>query len=155
MKTVDVPLEENRNVTWFASKGAWVAYISIIIVLRIFVSFVFGVSTPAAWTITNLVHAMGTWMAFHLSKGLPFTGSDQGKYAKLTMWEQLDQGVQFSPTKKLLTVVPIVLFLVTTHYTSYNFLVLTINLVALIVLLVSKLPRMHKVRLFGVNSGPS
>lgn len=52
-------------------------------------------------------------MAFHWSKGAPFTGSDQDKYAKLTMWEQLDQGIQFSPTRKLLTVVPIVLYATT------------------------------------------
>lgn len=54
-------------------------------------------------------------MAFHWSKGAPFTGSDQDKYAKLTMWEQLDQGIQFSPTRKLLTVVPIVLYATTRH----------------------------------------
>lgn len=142
-------------MTWFDSKGTWVAYLCMIIVFRIFISFVPGVNNSDAWTITNLVHAMGTWLAFHLSKGVPFTGSDQDKYAKLTMWEQLDQGIQFSPTKKLFTVVPIILFLITTHYTSYNFLLLAINLVALMVLLVSKLPRMHKVRLFGLNSGPA
>lgn len=154
MKTVDASLEENRNVTWFDSKGAWVAYLSLVIGFRIFLTFVPGISPSTAWTITNLVHALGTWMAFHWSKGAPFTGSDQDKYAKLTMWEQLDQGIQFSPTRKLLTVVPIVLFLLTTHYTQYNFLMLVLNIVALIVLLVSKLPRMHKVRLFGLNSGP-
>ena len=57
-------------------------------------------------------------MAFHWSKGAPFTGSDQDKYAKLTMWEQLDQGIQFSPTRKLLTVVPIVLYATTPAISS-------------------------------------
>lgn len=45
----------------------------------------------------------------HMEKGTPFETLDQGKSRYLTVWEQLDYGVQFSASKKFLTVVPIVL----------------------------------------------
>jgi hypothetical protein len=154
MKTYDVPIEDNRNVDWFDAKGTWAAYIFLILAMRTFFGFLPFLSPSGAWTATNLTHAVGTYLAFHWSKGVPFGLGDQDKYAKLTMWEQLDQGLQYSPTRKVLTLVPIVLFLITTHYTHYHFPSLLVNLIALLVLLIAKLPHMHKVRIFGVNAGP-
>ena len=42
--------------------------------------------------------------------GTPWMPMDEGKARYLTQWEQLDQGMQFTATKKFLTVIPIVLF---------------------------------------------
>jgi hypothetical protein len=39
--------------------------------------------------------------------GTPF--ESQGQFDGLTLWEQMDAGVQFTPSKKFLTAVPIVL----------------------------------------------
>ena len=44
------------------------------------------------------------------SLGTPWMPMDEGKARYLTQWEQLDQGMQFTATKKFLTVIPIVLF---------------------------------------------
>lgn len=65
---------------------------------------------------------------------MPFSsGSDQDKYAKLTMWEQLDRGIQYSPTKKLLTAVPIILYH-HHHHTIVSFGADKLTLLSVIVL---------------------
>ena len=52
-----------------------------------------------------------SFSVLHWVKGVPFAGieNDQGIYENFTFWEQLDRGAQFTTTKKILTVVPIVM----------------------------------------------
>lgn len=69
----------------------------------------------------------------------------------MTFWEQLDYGSQFTPTKKYLTIFPILLFLMSTHYTHYDLWMFAVNLGVLLVNLVAKLPAMDRVRIFGIN----
>lgn len=45
----------------------------------------------------------------HILKGAPWIPQDQGDCRILTHWEQIDNGQQFTETRKFLTVVPIVL----------------------------------------------
>ncbi|KAJ3300462.1 hypothetical protein HK104_000047 [Borealophlyctis nickersoniae] len=87
---------------------------------------------------------------FHWVIGTPFD-INQNEYGGLTLWEQIDEGEQFTATKKYLTAIPIILFLLSTHYTHYDLPTFMINLASLIVVLIAKLPVMHKVRLFGIN----
>lgn len=75
----------------------------------------------------------------------------QGKYDSLTFWEQLDDGVQNTNTRKFLTLVPVALFLLATHGTDYRRQPLGLNLIVLLVLVIAKFPAMHKVRIFGIN----
>ena len=46
---------------------------------------------------------------FHWVKGIPFE-FNAGAYDNLNMWEQMDNGDQYTPAKKYLTFVPIVLY---------------------------------------------
>ncbi|KAI8812774.1 ORMDL family, partial [Cladochytrium replicatum] len=131
--------------------GSWITNLVMIVVLRFMFSIVPGLSTEAAWTLMNVVYNTITFFMFHWFIGTPFDLS-QGEYENLTLWEQIDNGAQFTPAKKYLTAVPISLFLLSTHYTHYDFLTFMINLTSLVVALVPKLPQMHRVRLFGVNN---
>ena len=45
----------------------------------------------------------------HYLKGTPFQTADQGKARRLTHWEQLNHGEQFTETRKFFTLVPIFL----------------------------------------------
>ena len=45
---------------------------------------------------------------FHFVEGVPFE-SNSGVYDRLTMWEQIDGGAQYTPAKKWLTSLPIML----------------------------------------------
>jgi len=76
---------------------------------------------------------------------------DQGENVDRTTWEQIDAGIPWTDTRKFLMITPILLFLVVSHYTGYDTVHLAINAAVLAVLLVSKLPEMHGVRLFRIN----
>ena len=76
---------------------------------------------------------------FHWSRGVPFE-FNAGAYDNLNMWEQIDNGDQYTPAKKFLLAVPIVLFLLSTHYTHYDLTSFTINFLAVLAVVIPKLP---------------
>lgn len=76
---------------------------------------------------------------------------DQGKYDLLTFWEQVDSQVYGTRNRKLFTLMPVVLFVLATHGTDFRKQPLGLNLVVVLVLLIAKLPALHKVRIFGIN----
>ena len=83
--------------------------------------------------------------------GAPFDDQNQGSSGALTLWEQLDEGAPFTRTKKFLTVFPIILFLISTHYSRYDPSTFAVNFVVLLIQLIAKLPMMHRVRILGIN----
>ena len=64
---------------------------------------------------------------------------------------QLDDGVQHTATRKFLTVLPAATLAAATHGTDFARQPLGLNLAVAAVLLVAKLPSMHRVRVFGIN----
>jgi hypothetical protein len=104
------------------------------------------------WTVTSVAHGVFSFLAFHFNRGTPMW-EDQNEFIDQTVWEQIDAGVPWTDTRKFLIVVPILLFLIVSHCTDYAVVDLAINLPVLVVLLVSKLPEMHGVRIFGINKG--
>lgn len=53
----------------------------------------------------HLLHGAVTYPLLHWNKGSPVQ-LDQGRYDGLTFWEQLDDGVQHTATRKFFTAVP-------------------------------------------------
>jgi len=50
---------------------------------------------------------------FHWATGIPFQSEEHaGAYDELTFWEQIDDGEQYTPTKKFLICTPIVLYVI-------------------------------------------
>lgn len=49
-----------------------------------------------------------TFIAFHWNRGSPMW-EDQGEFIDKTLWEQIDNGVPWTDTRKYLMVVPILL----------------------------------------------
>lgn len=82
---------------------------------------------------------------FHHVTGTPFD-SNAGAYDQLTLWEQIDEGAQYTPAKKWLTSVPIGVFLVSTHYTRYNLALFALNFTVTLLVLFPKLPILHRLR---------
>ena len=81
----------------------------------------------------------GSFLMFHWVRGVPFE-FNAGAYDNLNMWEQIDNGAQYTPAKKFLLSVPIVLFLLSTHYTHYDLTYFTINFLATLGVVIPKLP---------------
>ena len=53
----------------------------------------------------HLLHGAVTYPLLHWNKGSPVQ-LDQGRYDGLTFWEQLDDGVQHTATRKFFTALP-------------------------------------------------
>jgi hypothetical protein len=94
-----------------------------------------------------------TYLMFHYVRGIPFE-FNAGAYDNLNMWEQIDNEDQYTPAKKFLLAVPICLFLVSTHYTSYTLTHFVVNVLATIMVIVPKLPQAHRLRISWFNPEP-
>ncbi|KJZ70446.1 hypothetical protein HIM_10165 [Hirsutella minnesotensis 3608] len=81
----------------------------------------------------------GSYLMFHYVRGVPFE-FNSGAFDNLNMWEQIDNGAQYTPTKKFLLSVPIILFLLSTHYTHYDLAYFIINFLAVMAVIIPKLP---------------
>lgn len=120
--------------------GAWVIHFVLIVCLKIFYEIIpLPTSQEASWTLTNISYMFGSYLMFHWVQGVPFE-FNAGAYDNLNLWEQIDNGDQYTPTKKFLLSVPIILFLVSTHYTHYDLMYFTINFLATLFVVIPKLP---------------
>jgi len=144
--------EPNPNQSYFNARGMWLTYILIIVFVHCIMLSIPVISVGVAWTMTVVCHNVITYFVLHVEKGSPFGTLDQGKSRILTQWEQFDDGEQYSPTKKFLAIVPIVLFLLATFYSKYDSAHFAINSASLLILaILPKLPAFYRVRLFGIN----
>lgn len=139
----------NFNVKFIDSPISWVFYTLLFLTLRIIFAG-FGLSSRLALTLVNWIHGVLTMFFFHFCKGTPFPGQNQQD--DLTFWEQIDDAIQFTSARKFLTIFPIVLFLVAADAAEWDLAWFWINLIITAVVVISKLPFMHGVRLFGINS---
>jgi len=141
----DQALNPNVNANWVHQKGAWIIHIVLIVFLKLFFNFITVLDNDWRWTLTNLTYNIGSYIMFHQVKGTPFE-FNSGAYDNLTMWEQIDNGDQYTPTKKFLMSVPIGLFLVSTHYSNYNLNLFILNGVSCLCVVVPKLAIAHRLR---------
>jgi hypothetical protein len=89
----------------------------------------------------------------HWIKGCP-DDSTQGEYNGLTLYEQIDAGTPWTATKKFLILVPTLLCLVACFTADYKPFYIVVNCGMMAICVIGKLPQMHRVRIFGINSTP-
>jgi hypothetical protein len=111
----------------------------LIVCLKIFYDVIPGMTQEMSWTFTNITYIIGSYIMFHYVRGIPFD-FNSGAFDNLNMWEQIDNGDQYTPAKKFLATVPVVLFLLSTHYTHYDLAYFVINFIALLCVIIPKLP---------------
>ncbi|GAB7341349.1 hypothetical protein MBLNU457_7610t1 [Dothideomycetes sp. NU457] len=140
----------NLNSEWVNAKGAWVIHFVLIGLLKIIFDIVPNITQETSWTLTNIFYMVGSFIMFHWVRGVPFE-FNAGAYDNLNMWEQIDSGDQYTPTKKFLLMVPILLFLVSTHYTHYDLTYFMVNFLATLMVVVPKLPALHRMRIAYFN----
>ncbi|KAK0461706.1 Orm1 type endoplasmic reticulum protein [Desarmillaria tabescens] len=162
---LDQSLFVNINANWVNAKGAWLIHVVLICAGKVLIDTMPGMSQQVSWTLVNLLYLALSYLMFHWVTGMPFEGDLRGgAYDDLTLWEQIDDGAQYTPAKKWLFSVPVVLyavisfslpsnliaylsrFLASTHYTNYNPWLFAVNLTALIFVLIPKLPQLHRQR---------
>lgn len=143
----------NLNAEWVNAKGAWVIHFVIIVCLKIVYDVLPGMTQETSWTLTNISYMLGSYIMFHWVRGVPFE-FNAGAYDNLNMWEQIDNGDQYTPAKKFLLSVPVVLFLISTHYTHYDLMYFMINFFATLAVVIPKLPALHRTRLTFLSGDP-
>jgi len=142
-----IPTRRGRCRSLTRETGAWTIHFVIIIALKIFYDIIPGVSQETSWTLTNITYMFGSFIMFHWVRGIPFE-FNAGAYDNLNMWEQIDNGDQYTPAKKFLLSVPIILFLLSTHYTHYDLTYFTINFLATLGVVIPKLPMVSSASLY-------
>lgn len=146
--------DTNKNVNHFNSPWSKIAYVCGILLFRA-AAFAFVPKSLAGadaieWTATNVVHGVIAFCALHWVRGSPIW-EDQGEFIEKTAWEQIDNGVPWTDTRKFLILTPVILFGVSWYLTAYNAAQLLLNVTVVLVQVVAKLPELHGVRLFSVN----
>ncbi|VDD75259.1 unnamed protein product [Mesocestoides corti] len=142
----------NPTSEYLNSTGTWITYILLIFGCHLSLLCIPFISVASVWTLTCTLHNVLTYLILHWEKGSPYETLDQGEARVLTQWEQFDDGEQYSPTKKFLLVVPIVIFILASFYTQYDPIHFVINASTLILLsILPKLPQFYRVRVFGIN----
>eukprot|EP00457_Paulinella_chromatophora_P020064 gb/GEZN01021970.1/.p1 GENE.gb/GEZN01021970.1/~~gb/GEZN01021970.1/.p1 ORF type:complete len:181 (+),score=22.31 gb/GEZN01021970.1/:72-614(+) len=143
----------NPNVDWLHTPSFWVWYLCLLVATRFLIGVLLRlflhVSSEKAFTVVHLVHALFTFKFFHWDKGTPWDAG--GKYDSLTFWEQIDHGKQYTQARKILTLIPAVLFLCAAYNCDWNPGLLVLNFAALSMELIGKFDFMHGVRIGGIN----
>ena len=144
---------EKPNANYMNGRGFWSFYILCITMFHLIMLCIpiDAFSVEWVWTVTNLAHNAISFWFLHWIKSTPWLSCDQGSVRRLTHWEQIDHGLQYTPTRKFLTIIPILLFFLTSFYTHYDQLHFILNTISLGFVLIPKHPSFHKVRLFGIN----
>ncbi|KAL1020715.1 hypothetical protein UPYG_G00003710 [Umbra pygmaea] len=135
--------EVNPNTRVMNSRGIWLAYLLLVTVLHIVLLSIPVLTVPLVWTLTNVIHNLVMYLFLHTVKGTPFETPDQGKARLLTHWEQMDYGLQFTSSRKFLTISPIVLYILASFYTKYDATHFLVNTGSLLSVLLPKLPLFH------------
>ena len=100
----------NPNTIVWNSKGIWLTYVLLILLLHIILLCVPWLTIEQVWTTTNLAHSILLYFFMHTvkvrfpypnhsslfetQKGTPFHTADQGMSRFLTAWEQMDGEIQ-------------------------------------------------------------
>lgn len=97
--------------------------------------------------------SQSTFVLFHWIKGCP-DNTGQGDYNELTLFEQIDGGIPWTNTKKFLMLIPTLITWVACHTAHYEALYVVVNCGMFLIQIIAKIPEMHRVRIFGINSTP-
>lgn len=140
----------NVAVEWLRN---W-STLSVTYLLLLFVfynSVKFFVEAQKASTVTNVTHALVTFLGLHWAKGSPDPVA-QGEYNGLTVWEQIDDGEPWTISKKVFMIVPTLTLIYGLNAANYDKTYMAINLPVYALCIIPKLPLLHGVRIFGINS---
>lgn len=123
-----------------------VSYLSLVVVLHIFVMTVADPTTALTWT--NFVHMLMTMLHLHWFKGNML--DEQGELSAMTLWEQFEAADAVN-IKVALCVVPSALAYFACQTAHFHPRISLMNTLIWVITITGKLPFMDGVRIFGIN----
>ncbi|KAG2232401.1 hypothetical protein INT48_007305 [Thamnidium elegans] len=131
----------NFNSSWVNYKGAWSTTIFVVVALKALFTVIPFITPEASWTLTNLTfNCVSYTVIFDRVK----KKKKKESYTYIYIYIYIIIGSLYYVSLGSR-------FLLSTHYTHYDVFLFGINFTALLVVLIAKLPVMHKVRVFGIN----
>jgi hypothetical protein len=106
-----------------------------------------------AWNLTAIGHGVVSWVLMHWIKGSA-NFYDQNELNSLTWFEQLSASPTYPNSyysSRFLVSVPTILTYIACHMSDYDIRTVSLNMVILFILVLSKQDFMHGVRVLGIN----
>lgn len=150
-RSPSIPTILNKNVSYIDSPASWVFYSFLWLAFRVILAGL-GLSAAVSWTIVNWVHGIISYVLFHWIMGAPFSSDNDQQSETLTFWEQIDDQVLYTRARKFLLLFPVALFFIAVDSSGWDLAYFWINCIVLLLTVVPKLPFLHRVRFFGINS---
>ncbi|KXN69358.1 hypothetical protein CONCODRAFT_8216 [Conidiobolus coronatus NRRL 28638] len=139
-------LTHYSNVT---DKDITILNLLLITVLKI---LSFPAQARLSWLLTNLTYNTFTLFLLHFNFGKILNFDSDSTLDHLTIWEQLTHSKRFENSKKLLTLSPLIMFLLSLQFTNYSRIEYWFQVGLVVVNIIPKMKFMDQVRLFGVYS---
>lgn len=148
--------EPNKNTDWLEDRYFYFYYAMLMlltrVVVEIFIFFIPAFPDKFAWSVVHILHTLVSFLLLHWLKGTPYQlTEDQGRYDQDTFWEQIDHGRQGTFNRRMLTTIPVMLFLIASYVNHWDTSGTVVNLVFLLVAVVPKFDAMDHVRIGGIN----
>jgi len=141
----------NPNSAWLYTKGFIIWYLFILVAIHVSLLVLPFDLGHWKWTATSGVHAVLTFMLFHWIKGTPFPTIDSENQTQ-TQWEQLDDEEDgYAYNRKMVNLIPVVLFILCVHKTSHDPTHFLINFIFAGICLVPKMVRLQNIRILNFN----
>ena len=150
-KSPSIPTILNKNVSYIDSPASWVFYTFLWLAFRVILAGL-GLSAETSWAIVNWIHGIISYILFHWIMGTPFASDHEHESDLLTFWEQIDDQVLYTRARKFLIQFPISLFFSAADSSCCDHAYFWINSIVLLITVLPKLPFLHRVRIFGINS---
>jgi hypothetical protein len=141
----------SKNTDWLNYPFAKLSYLIVVALIFFALHISQLLSHEDTWAALNVIHGVVTFIIFHWVKGNP-DFSTQGEYAADTLYEQIDGMTPWTQNKKFLMLVPTVLTYIACHVADYKSIYVITNCGIFFILIIAKIPQMHHVRIFGINS---
>merc|ERR1719419_1082179 len=87
------------------------------------------------WSVVHFIHNIGLFLLLHWNKGT-INAFDWGLFDKLSFWEQIDNGKQYTTSRKLFTLMPILIFLAASYASHWDKSILMPNILLLLIVIV-------------------
>jgi len=149
----DMDLMANKNIDWLTMTWTRPIYAAFVFLTYLTLSMSNLFPAKDCWTVVNVLHGVATFSLFHWIKGCP-DEQTQGAYNGLTLYEQMDAGTPWTVTKKFFMLVPTLITLLACSSADYEAVYVVVNCGIFLILIIAKIPSMHRVRIFGINSTP-
>eukprot|EP00758_Cryptobia_borreli_P008170 Tbor_TRINITY_DN5369_c2_g1::TRINITY_DN5369_c2_g1_i1::g.3945::m.3945 len=124
---------------------------ALFLTVRVFFTSHIGLCSTILLTTHNII----TFFLLHWIKGQPESNIliEEASEAK-TFWEQCEEGYLGTPSRRFLSMFPIILFFITVllNYNHNCLVTLVFNTITTCVVLVPKLESLFGVRLLGINA---